>query len=164
MRDSIALDLSVCFIHRNRVQLILEVRKRCVRALRRKKEYIFDFIFFLLAKRLCELENMHLIAFVCCIWCLALTGAAQSDVNAIETGQLVLTLKETQNVKSVQKRQVPLYPLLDPGFYPGSIFEIQPFNASAPRLQYVGVAPQYQKFVNETLSRVPSGFCQREVP
>lgn len=106
---------------------------------------------------------MHLIAFVCCIWCLALTGAAQNDANTIETGPLALTLKETHNVKSVQKRQVPLYPIMDPGFYPGTLQGNQPISESI-RLQYYGVPPQYQRFVNETLRRVSSGICQREVP
>lgn len=114
---------------------------------------------------------MHLIAIVCCIGCLALTGAAQSDSNAIETGQVLLTLTNTDNVKSVQKRQTPLYPIIDPGFAPGTIYDPQHpfnqqhlFNASAPRLQHFGHPQQYQKFVNETLRRVPSGICQREVP
>lgn len=147
---------------------------------------------------------MHLIALVCCIGCLALTGAVQSDINTKETGQLVLALKETDNdgnknsnfgwapaghdqtkraqvdspaagghsfgwaspeagVKSVQKRQT-LYPFSDLGWQSGANYENQPQNAHAPRLQYSGVAPQYQKFVNETLSRIPSGLCQKEVP
>lgn len=156
---------------------------------------------------------MHLIALVCCIGCLALTGAVQNDINTKETGQLVLALKETHNdgndsekqsptnqnsnfgwapaendqtkrakvehppamghsfgwtspeagVKSVQKRQT-LYPLADLGWYSGANYENQPQNVPAPRLQYSGVAPQYQKFVNETLSRVSPGLCQKEVP
>lgn len=156
---------------------------------------------------------MHLIALVCCIGCLALTGAVQSDINTKETGQLVLALKETHNdgndlekpsptnqnsnfgwapagndqtkraqvdnpaakahsfgwtspeagVKSVQKRQT-LYPFSDLAWNAGANYENQPQNAPAPRLQYFGVAPQYQKFVNETLSRVSSGLCQKEVP
>lgn len=104
---------------------------------------------------------MHLVAIVCCIGCLALIGATQNDINTRETGQILLTLKETHNEKYVQKRQVPLYPLMDVGWYPDANFGHQP---SGQRLQYFGVPPQYQRFVNETLSRVPSGFCQKEVP
>lgn len=98
---------------------------------------------------------MHLIAFVCCIGCLALTDVARAD----ETGQILLTLKETHNTRTVQKRQTELYPFRDLGNYAENTFDIQPI-----RLQYAHVPPGYQKFVNETLRRVSPGICSKEVP
>lgn len=175
---------------------MLEVQKRCAHV-EKEKIIILISIFF---PELSEWQNMHLIVVVCCIGCLALAGAAQSDISTKETGQVVLALKDTQdeksptnqpssfgwsapekdqvhkepsteihdigwvplqtNAKSVQKRQVPLYPLLDQRWNPQNPSTIP----LAPHLQYYGVPPQYQEFVNETLSRAPSGICQKEVP
>lgn len=83
-------------------------------------------------------------------------GSEPFDMNPIDVNQPLIS-------SHVQKRQTPLYPLPNLGWYPDTSIQIQPTN-STQRLQYFGVAPQYQKFVNETLSRVPSGICQKEVP
>lgn len=96
---------------------------------------------------------MQLIAIVCFVGCLALTDASTSTK---ETGQLLLTLDESHNV---HKRQAPLYPIGDLSW-----FEFQALNATVPRIQYPDIPPQYHKFVNDTLIRVPAGICSTEVP